>query len=416
MTPPFLAHLGLQGDADERDIKRAYARLLKQIDQATDAAAFQALREAYEAALHWHRQGGVSSPVPPPTTPMSPPPSAAPAPEPAPAPAPAPRVQRPQAQAPSRPAPPSEVLAVFLQFMDRLGTHGNKASMHQALVSSLEDPHLQSLDARHTFEGLIANALAKGWKPGHDILMAAAIELFEWRKDPSRLLRWGPAGAEIEQSIADQAVFDSQPAALQQRLREVVRLLRATPLYDDAAKAEIHRADLEILLVQFGSWLRMHAPAERVRQWRQWAKKPPERSALLAALEINVPAPSPRPPPMPAPKPKPAAAAAPLAPEPPQRPKPTGKKVPALWFFLGLVVGMAGMFAAIEGVPMFRWGSTAAASNEGPDPLDAVKASFKPRELPPGYGPPQGRPPYPPPPPPRQAQPPAPTGRTPASP
>lgn len=44
-------HLGLRPDADERDVKRAYARLLKETRPAEDPEGFQQLREAYEAAL-----------------------------------------------------------------------------------------------------------------------------------------------------------------------------------------------------------------------------------------------------------------------------------------------------------------------------------------------------------------------------
>lgn len=47
---PF-AHLGLRGDADEREIKRAYARALKTTRPDGDPVAFQALNEAYQAAL-----------------------------------------------------------------------------------------------------------------------------------------------------------------------------------------------------------------------------------------------------------------------------------------------------------------------------------------------------------------------------
>jgi len=52
---PFQA-LGLAEDADEPAIKRAYARALRSARPDEDAQAFQALREAYEAALSWRRQ------------------------------------------------------------------------------------------------------------------------------------------------------------------------------------------------------------------------------------------------------------------------------------------------------------------------------------------------------------------------
>ncbi|HEY0063843.1 MAG TPA: hypothetical protein VGC21_17125 [Telluria sp.] len=53
--PYFAKRLGIEPDADERTIKRAYARELKLIDQAADPAGFQDLRESYEAALFWLR-------------------------------------------------------------------------------------------------------------------------------------------------------------------------------------------------------------------------------------------------------------------------------------------------------------------------------------------------------------------------
>ena len=54
MTP--FERLGLAEDADEPAIKRAYARALRGARPDEDALAFQALREAYEAALWSQRQ------------------------------------------------------------------------------------------------------------------------------------------------------------------------------------------------------------------------------------------------------------------------------------------------------------------------------------------------------------------------
>ena len=50
--------LGLEPGADERSVKRAYAALLKRTRPEDDAAAYQALREAYEQALIAARRGG----------------------------------------------------------------------------------------------------------------------------------------------------------------------------------------------------------------------------------------------------------------------------------------------------------------------------------------------------------------------
>ena len=47
---PF-TRLGVPVDASEKEVKRAYARLLKQIDQARESDVFVRLRADYEAAL-----------------------------------------------------------------------------------------------------------------------------------------------------------------------------------------------------------------------------------------------------------------------------------------------------------------------------------------------------------------------------
>lgn len=49
--PPYLDRLGLDAEADEKQVKRAYASLLKQIDQEAEASKFQQLRQDYQDAL-----------------------------------------------------------------------------------------------------------------------------------------------------------------------------------------------------------------------------------------------------------------------------------------------------------------------------------------------------------------------------
>lgn len=49
--------LGLEPGADERAIKRAYARLLKVCRPDDDPQGFQQLRDAYETALEQARRG-----------------------------------------------------------------------------------------------------------------------------------------------------------------------------------------------------------------------------------------------------------------------------------------------------------------------------------------------------------------------
>jgi len=52
-APPFFQEQQVDVDADERTIKRAYAKALKKIDQENDLVGFQALRESYERAIAW---------------------------------------------------------------------------------------------------------------------------------------------------------------------------------------------------------------------------------------------------------------------------------------------------------------------------------------------------------------------------
>ncbi len=68
----WFAILGVDEAADERSIKRAYAKLLKSIDQEQDPAGFIALREAYEEGRYVARYRAQAEQVPEETKPEEP--------------------------------------------------------------------------------------------------------------------------------------------------------------------------------------------------------------------------------------------------------------------------------------------------------------------------------------------------------
>ncbi|MDR3448035.1 MULTISPECIES: hypothetical protein [unclassified Dyella] len=71
MTSP-LAWFGLPDDADERELKRAYAARLKEARPDVDPEAFQELRKKYEAAQTWCRQRAIPQEHPPVSAPPTP--------------------------------------------------------------------------------------------------------------------------------------------------------------------------------------------------------------------------------------------------------------------------------------------------------------------------------------------------------
>ena len=110
MTSP-LEWFGLPSDADEREIKRAYAKRLKTVRPDTDPAGFQQLHDMYQRALAWQQHSVERAPVE--TTPPSQPVDVAPAtetpvaPQPWAPPEPALPPQPPQSQ-PSAHRPPAQ--------------------------------------------------------------------------------------------------------------------------------------------------------------------------------------------------------------------------------------------------------------------------------------------------------------------
>lgn len=285
--PYFMQRLDIEAGADERTIKRAYARALKLIDLETDPAGFQELREAYDAALFWMRHGAAAQPddgateqVPAraETEPHQPA-------EPALADAPRRDAHPPQDEA-------SLALDVFAQFQQRCACADDLHELEawkRELNVSIADDRLVNIAAREAFEQQVANLLASGWRPGHHVLLVAALEVFEWDQDRRRLHALGGAGYTLDCAIDQRTVYDLQSDDDCELQRAVIVRLRDLTVPSNGELIQMMPV-LAVVTARFPTWLALIVDTDRVElwqrldkqvpQWRRWLKHGPRMPRL----------------------------------------------------------------------------------------------------------------------------------------
>ena len=264
--------LGLVPTCDAREIRRAYARKLKQIQPEDDPDGFQALRNAYEWALHLaameapaQGNGQAMAQEPAPTVESAPPTvQDRPAPD-----QPSPQVDT-DAQALEQAL---QSLAALLQDSGPLDEEQALRLLHAATSSEM----LVRLDLLHRAEQALGYILATSI-PRSDALLPAADRAFEWgsRRDERDLPE---AVRAVLARIDDLALLhtlrtgrDAQSKAFERLARPARPLLRAT-------LALLHVStwpELELLAKLEWRHPRLLAdlPAENVDWWVKFSRRP----------------------------------------------------------------------------------------------------------------------------------------------
>ena len=250
--------LGISSDADAREIRSAYARELKMIDQESEAAAFQSLREAYELALRFASRDALPAAFPTP----APESEAEQAPEDA---------QTPPMQADVPQAEQIEHLAraTWAHCLDLIQQTADVDyhAWDEVLRRTLADDLLINIQSRLWFEALVIQHLADGWRPGHDWLLIAASVIFGWEEDSRRLARFR-SGAFISRSLTELRLMEGMPEKERAVLRAAIARMR-DPRPPDTNDLVQYSAALARLNKLFPNLMAVSIDAEVFRHWRQ---------------------------------------------------------------------------------------------------------------------------------------------------
>lgn len=291
--------LELDTQATERDVRRAYAVKLKQIDLETDPGAFQALQEAYQALMDWARNGPGAFDASPPSTP-APAPAAESDPIPAheadPDPVPPPESSAPPDPIPRRaPVEPTAELRaaekLFDEVMSQLAkiSPGRNASRdaRRVMVRAMHEPALVHLEAREYFEWCAVQRLTQGWQPGNEWLFETAIDAFGWKESQKNLSRFDGRGLFIEAALHEWEFFNHQQQQEREEQLELLEELRSDKERD--LDWLLYRRDrLDMMGARFPALIEMLGDPERFVGWLNTiAQTPKWRRLTVTAAAIQ---------------------------------------------------------------------------------------------------------------------------------
>lgn len=309
-VPYFLERLALDAEADERAIRRVYARELKLIDQERDAESFQSLRRCYDIAMHWaatraeqrraadaaEQQYGDTQatealePVAlfPATTYTHFDPANASAGDSAPSHGQAPLDIKsdPKAEHAATQiraieavieADSETVVGEFLEEFYALAASIVVVQIETAramLRRHLDDPRMEPLGSRDIAEARIAALLVEGWRRGHEVLLPTAMMEFGWHEDPRRLEQLGRPGAILNEALGEREHFFAQDFTQMELQRRLIDSLRGEkrPSDTDMVRYADVVAGMEL---RYPNWFRIILAPNKVKQWCELARVVP---------------------------------------------------------------------------------------------------------------------------------------------
>lgn len=265
----FFERLGIAATSDAKQIKRAYARALKAIDQQAERESFERLRAAYEQALAWAADRRTHIPhsdlaagdtsiaqdlaheQPPPAVTLGKTP---------------PDSDEPRYPGEDRPRHAPEISWLTIhQWVARL-MNPQGASYASLLDEALRDPQLHHLDAHEQLNSMLMDALYRA-PLGQRELFAAAAARFGWAAHGALSQRHRPRQRWVSQVIDQSLLWASLEPATAAAYTAAIDAAAAT---DQPSPAQVlrHRAALSVLSHDFHAWCALSLPPGHIDAWR----------------------------------------------------------------------------------------------------------------------------------------------------